>query len=111
MTDTRHTADTINDDELDQLYSRAARAEAALAGMTTDRDRQKWYVADNQRKTRIQRERARQAEATLARILAALPPYSLPTHGDRSEGVQMGWDQARQAVLDAIVHQPDEETP
>ncbi|MFJ4926872.1 hypothetical protein [Streptomyces sp. NPDC088736] len=102
MTDTRHTADTITDDDLDQLYSRAARAAAALSDMTRDRDRQKWYVAENERKTRIQRERARQAEATLARILAALPPYDRPTHGDRSEGVQMGWDLARQAALAAI---------
>jgi hypothetical protein len=42
------------------------------------------------------------AEQALARVVAALPPYSLPTHGDRSEGVQMGWDLARQTVLDAI---------
>lgn len=42
------------------------------------------------------------AEQRLARVVSALPPYSLPTHGDRSEGVQMGWDLARQAALDAL---------
>ncbi|WP_393075179.1 hypothetical protein [Streptomyces sp. LN704] len=42
------------------------------------------------------------ALTALARVAAALPPYDRPTHGDRSEGVQMGWDLARQAALNAI---------
>lgn len=43
-----------------------ARAEAELADMTRDRNRQQWYVAENDRKRKVQRGRADQAEATLA---------------------------------------------
>lgn len=47
-------------------------------------------------------QRAEHAEAALDRVRAALHPYAGPILGDRSRGVQMGWDRARQAVLAAL---------
>jgi hypothetical protein len=69
MTD-RHTADTINDNDLDQLYDDLARTKAQLSDMTRDRDRQAWYVAENDRKRKIQRQRADRTEAALDRVRA-----------------------------------------
>jgi hypothetical protein len=81
----RHTADTINDNDLDQLYDQLARAEAELADMTRDRDRQQWYVGENDRKRKVQRGRADQAEAELARLRAGEEdghdPLAVPTPG------------------------------
>ncbi|MBL3664474.1 hypothetical protein JL475_00240 [Streptomyces sp. M2CJ-2] len=54
--------------------------------------------------------RVRDLEAALVRVVAALPPYSGPILGDRSRGMQMGWDRARQAALDAIDGEPVRET-
>ncbi|MFJ8727786.1 hypothetical protein [Streptomyces sp. NPDC093269] len=51
--------------------------------------------------------RAEQAEAAIARV-RAITPYQQPIHGDRSKGVQIGWDAALKAVHDAL-QQPQED--
>ncbi|MFD5697484.1 hypothetical protein [Streptomyces lasiicapitis] len=68
MTEPRHTADTINDDALDQLYAKVAVAEQASSAERTF----KWYADDAQRRVRLQRERAEQAEAAIARVQRAV---------------------------------------
>lgn len=47
-------------------------------------------------------ERAGRAQEAIDRVVAALPAYSRPVHGDTSRGVQMGWDEARKAALGAL---------
>jgi hypothetical protein len=45
---------------------------------------------------------ADRAEATIARVRAALQPYDGPIYGDRSHGIQTGWNRARRAALTAL---------
>lgn len=62
----RPTADTITEAELDALYRKIEIAEKAADGQSTF----KWYADDAQRRLKVQRERAEQAEAAIDRIRA-----------------------------------------
>lgn len=66
MTESRPTADTITNGELDALYRKLAVAEQAATGERTF----KWYADDAQRRVKVQRERAEQAEAAIDRVRA-----------------------------------------
>lgn len=50
-------------------------------------------------------------DAVRARVRAALPPYDKPVYGDTGRGIQIGWDRARQAALDAIDGEPSVQAP
>lgn len=84
----RHTVDTITSDALDALYERVERAE-----------RERTEAAQLSHRYRNDAERA---EAAIARVRAALPPYKAPVHGDTSRGIQIGWDRARETALAAL---------
>ncbi|MFE2486000.1 hypothetical protein ACFXGR_22420 [Streptomyces mirabilis] len=99
----------VRDRHVAQLRQRLDLADGTLgdrtaadgaARTTPDNGAASGHAADGT--LREQYTAAIEAEASLARVVAALPPYSRPIHGDRSRGMQMGWDLARQAALDAI---------
>jgi hypothetical protein len=87
--------DDLTSDQLDALYERLEQAEYT-ARCYAEADSANAAAGSYA-------GRAEQAEAAITRVRAALPPYDMPILGDRSRGVQMGWDRARQAVLDALV--------
>lgn len=93
----RHTVDSITSDALDALYEQLDAAEASEAQRQLATAREALASATT---------RAARAEAAIARVRAALPPYDMPVHGDTSRGMQLGWDRARQAALDAL-DEPD----
>ncbi|MDN3244123.1 hypothetical protein [Streptomyces sp. ZSW22] len=89
----RHTVDSITSDALDALYEQLDAAEAGEPQRQLATAREALASATT---------RAARAEAAIARVRAALPPYTAPVHGDTSRGIQIGWDRARDAVLAAL---------
>jgi hypothetical protein len=93
--------DHLTSDDLDQLYDERDRLQAQLSDTTRERDRWKWYRDDAERRVRVQRERADQAEAAIA-CVRAIELYRMPVLGERGRGMQMGWDAALKAVHAAL---------
>jgi hypothetical protein len=85
MSQKRHTASSITDDALDQLYERLRKAERTadlLAGSHRRAEQADAVTAGTkrlmERRTTTLRERAERAEAAIERVRAVLAPYDWP---------------------------------
>lgn len=84
-TPVRHTVDTLNSDDLDELYDDRDRLQAQLSDMTRDRNRWKWYRDDAERRVRVQRARAEAAETALVALRKEQDEYEENVVGDLNE--------------------------
>ena len=68
--------DHLTSDQLDALHDELDALRTQLADTTNDRDRRGWYQDDAERRIRVQRDRAEEAEAQL-RLVDAMRQQNL----------------------------------
>ena len=90
--------DHLTSDQYDTLHDELDALRAQLADTTSDRDRWGWYQDDAERRVRVQRERAEEAEAQL-RLVDAMRQQNLDA---AAAAIQHAEDRARTLLAVAL---------